>query len=113
MLPLLIASIRNKTLESPFMSGAKLATTIEPELGIDISRQTIDSVRRRLHFRYASPRRRPMLSATQRQKRVDFCRNALDIPIDWASEVISSDEPRFGLFDDSRRRWIPRGEYPD
>jgi hypothetical protein len=54
-----------------------------------------------------------MLSATQRQKRVDFCRNALDDPINWTSEVIFSDECRFGLFDDSRRQWIPRGEYPD
>jgi hypothetical protein len=54
-----------------------------------------------------------MLSETQRQKKVDFYRNALDGRIDWASEVIISDQSRFGLFDDSRRQWIPRGEYPD
>jgi hypothetical protein len=38
MLPQLIAAIRNKTLESPFMGDAKLAKTIESELGIHISR---------------------------------------------------------------------------
>jgi hypothetical protein len=50
---------------------------------------------------------------TERQKRVDFCRNALEGPIDWARDVVISDKSRFGLFDDSRRQWIPRGEYSD
>jgi hypothetical protein len=55
----------------------------------------------------------PDASVTQGQKRVDLRRNALEGLIDWARDVVISDESRFGRFDDGRRRWIPRGEYPD
>jgi hypothetical protein len=78
LLPPVIATVRNKAFKCPFIGGAKFALIMESELGIHISRQTIDCIRRRVHFRCTSPCRRPMLSVTQRQKRVDFCRNALE-----------------------------------
>jgi hypothetical protein len=113
MPPPVIATVRNKTIECPFIGDAKLARTMESQLGIHISRQTIGCIHRRLHFRYTSPSRRPMLSVTQRQNRVDFCRNALEGRIDSAHDAVISDEPRFGLFNDNKRRWIPREEHPD
>jgi hypothetical protein len=113
MLPSVIATVRNKTLKCSFIGGAKLARIMKSELGIRISRQTIDCICQRLRFRWTSPRRRPMLSVTQRQKQVDFCRNALEEPIDSARDVVISNESTASLFDDSRRQWIPRGEYPD
>jgi hypothetical protein len=38
-----------------------------------------------------------MRSVTQRQKRADFCRNALEGQIDWARDAVISDESRFGV----------------
>jgi uncharacterized protein YerC len=78
LLPPVIATVRNKTLKCQFIGGAKFAQIMESELGIYISRQTIDCICRCLHFRCTSPLRRPILFVTQHQKRVDFCRNALE-----------------------------------
>jgi hypothetical protein len=47
------------------------------------------------------------------QKRMDFCNEALKGSIDWAGDVIITDESRFGLYDDSRRLWVQRGTFRD
>jgi hypothetical protein len=53
----------------------------------------------------------PMLTPEQMEKRRQFCEIALHGQIDWASQVVISDESRFGLYDDSRRMWVQRGVY--
>jgi transposase len=108
-----ISRVRDITVEDPYLGSRQLASEIARNLGISISTQTINSIRKMLHFKYQLPRRSPLITEKQEQKRIDFCMKSLAGNIDWAGEVIISDESRFGLFDDSRRMWIQRGVYTD
>jgi transposase len=111
--PSVLTMIRAQTMANPWLSGRGLSSAIATELGAPISRQTVNRVRHSMHFAYTTPRKRPQLSPANIQKRLAFCEKVLGIPnsIDWASDVVISDESRFGLFEDSRRMWILRGVY--
>jgi transposase len=108
-----ISRVRDLTMQDPFLGSRHLASEIAQKLGISICAQTINSIRKMLRFKYQLPHRSPLITEKQEQKRMDFCMKSLAGNIDWAAEVIISDESRFGLFDDSRRMWIQRGVYTD
>lgn len=76
-----------------------------------MSPETVNRIRKLLRFTYASPRVRPRLTPGQIAKRLKFCQEGLTREINWAGDVIISDESRFGLFDDSPRIWLQRGAY--
>jgi transposase len=106
-----IEFVRSETVDDPLLGSKKLAHDICNQLNFEISSASINSIRKLLHFKYTSPRTRPLLTETQIAKRLTFCQKALSGEINWAGEVIISDESRFGLFDDSRRIWLQRGIY--
>jgi hypothetical protein len=112
MTPEVIETVLEKTNLNPFLSSEKLAQQMRRE-GNPIDRRTIDEVRFRLLFNFVRPRAQPFLKPIQKSKRVEFCqkalRNAMEGGPDWATDVVISDESRFGLFSDSRRRWVQLG----
>jgi transposase len=108
-----VSEVRDMTTEDPYLGSRKLTTEIAERLGVSLSAQTINSIRKMLHFNYQLPRKCLLITETQEEKRVAFCEKSLAGDIDWASQVIISDESRFGLDDDSRRMWVQRGVYND
>jgi transposase len=84
---------------------------ISQDLNITLSHDTINKIRGLLHYRYQTPHYRPATTSTQIQRRMDFCTEALTGSVDWAADVIITDESRFGLYDDSRRLWVQRGVF--
>jgi hypothetical protein len=107
----ILDQVDSLTLQFPKIGGKHLAYCISQKLGVSISKTTINKIREILHFRFQSPRKQPFLTEEQMVKRVEFAKNQLNGPIDWSSNVILSDESRFGLEDDSQRIWVKRGVY--
>jgi hypothetical protein len=50
-----ITEVRNKTVDNPLLGSGKFARDIAVNLDIEISRQTISSIWRLLHFTYITP----------------------------------------------------------
>jgi transposase len=109
--PEVIHTVWSRTRNDPRLGGDRLCREIDLMLHVRISRRLVDEIREALKFNYGNPRSMPMLTPDQERKRREFCQAALDGTIDWAKEVVISDESRFGLYDDSRRMWIQRGVY--
>jgi transposase len=108
-----VTLIRNETAQNPSVTARDLQKDILSEQGVRISPATINEVRQSFRFEFKKPRLRPTLTANQKTKRVEFCRKALNGPINWEAEVVISDESRFGLNDDSSRIWVQRGVYSE
>jgi hypothetical protein len=106
-----VMDVRTLTVEDPHLGSGQLAKMLHEKLDVDISRQTVCSIRNQLRFRETKARNCPLICPVQEQKRVVFCHDALEGAIDWTNEVLISDESRFGLYDDSRSMWIQRGVY--
>jgi transposase len=108
-----ISYIEQSTIEDPFMASRTLSLKICESFNISIGHSTVNTIRHLLKFRYRPPRIRQQLTPYQILQRIAFCHEAEIQEIDWGSEVVISDEPHFGLFDDSRRIWIRRGVYTE
>jgi hypothetical protein len=109
--PVVLTFIEEETLKDPLLGSCKLGTKILDNFGITASHTTISLIRNLLKFRFRKPRTTQNLNDGQIQKRIEFCTNNLTNEIDWSSNVLISDESRFSIGDDSRRRWIRRGMY--
>lgn len=64
----LIRTIESQTLENPQISGNALSSIIASNLGIQVSRTTINSIRNELHFRFTHPRRRQFMTEKKKMK---------------------------------------------
>ena len=60
--PEVIKTVENKTLEHPQMSGCQLSTIIALNLGIEVSKSTVNNIRNQLKFRFIHPRRRQFMT---------------------------------------------------
>ena len=105
--------IETETLRDPTIGGFSLSQIIADNLGISLSKTTVNNIRNQLKFKFTSPRRRPFLTNVHIEKRLKFCEEQINGGINWKDCVIFSDESRFCLHDDSRRIWIKRGVYND
>jgi transposase len=103
--------VETETLRQPKLGSRSLASKIHNELRVEISQQSVTIIRHNQRFCYRAPRSAPLLTPVHIQKRIAFCNNALNGDIDWGTEVIISDESRFGLYNDNHFIWIRRGEY--
>jgi transposase len=111
--PDIINEIHAATTEDPYLGARALARTIFVEKGVAISRQTVNTYRKWMHFRFSKGRKCPLMTQRHVEKRLAFAQEARHGTIDWAREVIISDESRFGLYDDSRCMWVQRGVYTE
>jgi transposase len=111
--PDIINEIHATTTENPYLGARALARTIFVEKGVSISRQTVNTYRKWMHFRFSKGRKCPLMTPRQVEKRLAFSVDARQGTIDWTREVIITDESRFGLYDDSRSMWVQRGVYTE
>lgn len=85
---------------------------IKDQLNLNVSTKTI---RRRLHENNLKSRvsiKKPMITAKNKKKRLEFAKNHIDKPISFWKNVIWSDESKFELVGKKRRRkiWRKTGE---
>jgi hypothetical protein len=111
MPPELVSEVRVATLGEPCKGSEVLAVHLAQRLGIQISRGTINIIRKLLQVLYKSPRKFPMIKTKQQESRVTVCEYALHGTITWDRDVIILDECRFGLHNDSRQISVQRGAY--
>jgi hypothetical protein len=102
MLPAVIQQVQDSTTEDPYLGNHRLAVMISEHLNNKVSHETIDRIRGLLHYKYKTPHHRPAMTPVHVQNRLDFCTEALNGTINWAGDVIITDESRFSLTDDSR-----------
>jgi hypothetical protein len=63
MSPVILSTVRAKTMANSWFSGQALSRDITAEMRTEISRQTANHIRRLVHFHYTTPRKRPKLSS--------------------------------------------------
>jgi hypothetical protein len=102
MLPAVIQQVHDSTTEDPYLGNPQSAVMISEHLNIKVSHETINRIRGLLHYKYKTPYHRPAMAPVHVQNRMDFCTEALNGTINWAGDVIITDESRFSLTDDSR-----------
>jgi hypothetical protein len=105
--------IEPNTIDNPRMSSRTLASTIAKITCISLSHSAVSKIRNLLKFRYQKPHIRQQLTPLQIITRISFCESGMVNEIDWGSEVVISDESRFGLYSDNQRLWIRRGVYSE
>jgi hypothetical protein len=111
--PEVVRQVHSATTEDPYLGSQRLVQLIAQATEMSISAQTVNTIRKCLHFRYARARQYPLITQLQQAKRVKFYHECLIGDIDWRHDVIISDESRFRLSDDSRSMWIQRGVYAE
>ena len=107
----IISFIRNETEENPRLGSWSLGNKISKELELSISASLISRTRRKIGYVYTHPRKRQALTEKQISKRIEFCENNIKIFEKWYKNVIITDESRFGMYPDSSRLWLQRGNY--
>jgi transposase len=111
--PEVVHEIHAATTENPYLGARALARMIQIDMNSTISRQTVNTIRNFLRFRYSKARKCPLITKLQQEKRKKFAEECRNGSIDWTRQVIISDESRFGLYDDSRSMWVQRGVYTE
>jgi hypothetical protein len=111
LIPEVVRQVHSVTTEGRYLGSRRLAQLIAQATEMSISSQTVNTIRKCLHFRYARARQCPLIIQLHQAKKVKFCHECLTRDIDWTHVIIISDESRFGLYDDSRSMWIQRGIY--
>ena len=105
--------VDEQTSINPRSSCNRIKNMLEEEINVSISKTMIASIRYKLGYKYAQPRKRQALTQNQIQKRIDFCEKQLGKYEKWSKQVIISDESRFGLFPDNSKLWLKRGVYAE
>ena len=103
--------IDEQTTNNPRSSCIKIKNLLLDEINVSISKTMIASIRFKLGYKYAQPRKRQALTQNQIQKRIEFCEKHLSKYEIWSKQTIISDESRFGLFPDNSKLWLKRGVY--
>jgi transposase len=102
--------MKKMIIESPHTSSARIAQVIS-ERGKKISSRT---VRRRLSkdFKLVArrPAKKPLLTATQLQARMTFCKAHLDKTVEWWEQVMFSDESTFQQIRSTGYNYVRRPE---
>ena len=96
-------------IEFPNASDSKIAELIKRNLGIEISRSTINRIEHALNFKYLPLKHKQNLTESQKRNRVLFSYNILKEGIN-GEDIIFSDESRFVLGTDRHWVWRRRGE---
>ena len=100
--------IKLKTFGNCGMGSHRLAFQLEAKPAI--RKSSVNNVRHELGFSYQNKRKAPRLTQDQKDLRVFFCSNHLNV--DWTS-VMFTDESRFSMNTDSLCGWVMRGVYND
>ncbi|KAJ6226609.1 transposable element-related [Anaeramoeba flamelloides] len=94
------------------MSYKQLSNKIESKLDIKIGKSTVWTIRNELKFKFLFPKKRPLLSERQKEKRLLFAKHHLEKNTDW-QKVVFSDETWFYLEGSCGKIWRQWGELED
>lgn len=88
------------------------SSEIKEQLNLNVSTKTIRRRLRENNFQSRVSIRKPMISAKNKKKRLEFAKNHIDKPISFWKNVIWSDESKFELVGKKKRRkiWRKTGE---
>lgn len=92
----------------PFICLADLLAEIRILLGIEVSETTLSRVLRDFGLYSRRPSLKSLLTKDHRTKRIEFCNNYKDYPVNFWRNVIFSDESRFCLAYSSGRMYVWR-----
>ena len=104
--------IERLRIQYPHLSDARIADMVTRNIGVQISRATVNRVAHFLKFNYLPMRRKQNLTPTQVNKRVLFARRVVKDGLE-GGRIVFSDESRFVLGTDKRWVWRRRGEEVD
>jgi hypothetical protein len=102
-----------QTMMNPGMSGRRMAAESKTLFGQSVSRATIDSIRKELHFRFLPKISRQILTSVQIQQRLQFAQSLKNGENGFKfgkMMLVFSDESRFCLGSDSNWVWRRLGE---
>lgn len=85
------------------------------EIGRNISAETVRRVLHNARFHGRTPRRKPLISYTNRKKRLSFAKNHISKPESFWNTVLFSDESKFNLYgsDGRYKVWREAGKELD
>jgi transposase len=110
----MIHQVQLETLTNPMRSSRDVAAHTTEELGVSISRSSIDRIRHDLHFHFLPKKHRTALTPEHIQNRKQFSRDLKQGAIYGMAlalmMIIFSDESRFCMNSDSRWCWRRAGE---
>ena len=103
--------IRNNTEEEPRMSSENLSKKILEEFNVSLCSSLVSITRRKIGYVFTHPRKRQAFNQNQIAKRIQFCEKQIENAEKWRHNIIITDESRFGMYPDSSRLWLRRGNY--
>lgn len=106
--PRQISRIRREVTNNPFSSAVQIAQRVSQESEIAVSASTIRRAlySEGLHGRV--PRKKPFISARNKERRLEFARNHILSTQDFWNGTIFTDESKFEIFGGKRKRKIWR-----
>ena len=90
--------IRRKIKENPRLSAPKLTNEVEKYLGKSANPETVRRILRKQNFHGRTARNKPLISDTNKKKRLDFARQHLAKDFNFWKQVIFTDESKFNIF---------------
>lgn len=100
--------IIRKSQKSPFTSAPELAADLASTSGKIVHPQTIRNVLHSSEIYGRAPRKKPLISEGNRQKRLAFAKEYVNKPIGFWNSVIFSDESKFNLFGSDGKKYVWR-----
>lgn len=98
--------------QNRFISAPDIVKQIETRFGVKICAQTIINRLNEAGFKSRTPRKKPYVTRTHRQKRLEFALKYKDMPMSFWKKVLFSDESKFNLVasDGAQKVWRKQGE---
>lgn len=91
-------SIVRKIKDNPRMSAPKIADELRNNLQITVSDETVRNVLRENNYHGRTPRRKPLISETNRKKRLLFAKMHINKDAQYWKRVVFTDESKYNIF---------------
>ena len=83
----------------------QIASVVKPQLGIDISNQTIRRALKQSGYKASLKKKKPLLTARQKKQRLDFARTHAEWTVEDWKRVIFSDETKVNRISSDGAQW--------
>lgn len=95
-----------------FQSAVKIAETLKKDEGIDVHAETIRNRIKENGFGSRSVRKKPFLTKRHMERRLQFAKKYVEMPLTFWKKVLWSDESKFNLIcsDGKQKVWRKPGE---
>lgn len=98
--------------ENPFVSCRKISDDLAVYDNKQVSAETVRRAVVENGFSSRTPRKKPLVSAINKEKRITFAKTYCDKPVEFWDKFLFSDESKFSIFDVNghKRVWRRAGE---